>query len=109
VLADGHADEALAHQASALVKGKDADDAEPPALGAVARLTLGDMQLKAGKWLDAEQSFRTDLAEHPKSGWALRGLERSLRAQGRAAEADRLHDELRQAWGAADAGLLAMR
>jgi hypothetical protein len=75
-------------------------------MGAGTRLALGDMQLKTSRPADAERSFRTDLAEHPKSGWALRGLAQSLRAQGRHAEADTLRAALRRGWSAADARLL---
>ena len=106
-LAQGRADEAIAAQAVALDKSRDIDSTEPPVLAADARLALGDMQLQARRWGAAEQTFRADLAAHPKSGWALRGLARSLRGQGRQAEADALQADLGRVWGAADARLLA--
>lgn len=98
-------DDAIAHQLKALAAGKDIDQAEPPTLAAGNRLALGDLQLKAKRWADAEQSFRTDLAEHPKSGWAMKGLAQSLRGQGRTAEAEALRADLDRVWAAADAGL----
>jgi tetratricopeptide (TPR) repeat protein len=79
-LAEGRTDAALALQAEAVVAGKFVDQAEPPMLAAGSRLALGDMQLAAKHWAQAEQSFRTDLAEHPHSGWALRGLLQALQA-----------------------------
>ena len=58
------------------------------------------------RWAEAEQTFRADLADHPRSGWARRGLALSLRAQGRAAESDALRAELRRDWASADPLLL---
>ena len=104
-LAEGRGDAAIAEQAQAIALAKDVDEAEPPMLAAGTRLALGDMQLRARRWVEAEQSFRTDLSEHPKSGWALRGLARALRAQDRTAEADALGVQLGHDWGAADARL----
>ncbi|MEP7102623.1 MAG: hypothetical protein ABI781_19075 [Burkholderiales bacterium] len=106
-LSEGRMDTALAEQANALAFGKDLDETEPPMLAADNRLALGDMQLQAQRWADAEQSFRADLAQHPKSGWALRGLTRALVAQRREAQA--LRTELMRAWPAADKTLLAAK
>ena len=103
---EGRTDAALAEQARALAFGKDLDATEPPMLAAENRLALGDMQLKASRWAEAEQSFRADLAQHPKSGWALRGLTRALGAQGRDAEAQALRAELARGWLTADASLV---
>lgn len=105
---EGRADAALAHQTQALAVGKDIDAAEPPLLAAGTRLALGDMQLQARRWAAAEQSFRVDLAAHPRSGWALRGLTKALRAQGRDAEACAVRARLRRDWSAADAGLMRL-
>lgn len=102
----GRHDEALAQQALSLASGKDLDDTEPPMLAAGSRLALGDLQLRAGQWAAAEQSFRADLAEHPGSGWALRGIASALRGQGRKAEAEALQARLQRDWRSADARLL---
>ncbi|HSI56280.1 MAG TPA: hypothetical protein VLA16_01910 [Ideonella sp.] len=107
-LSQGRNDEALAHQAQALAASKDLDETEPPVLAAGSRLTLGDMQLKARQWPQAEQTFRADLALHPRSGWALRGISRALRGQGKVAEAEALQAALNRDWAAADARLLAL-
>ncbi|RZL36728.1 MAG: hypothetical protein EOP35_10355 [Rubrivivax sp.] len=105
-LADGHADAALQLQAEGVEAAKAADRMEPPMLAAGSRLALGDMQLQAARWGDAERSFRTDLAEHPTSGWALRGLLRSLQAQGRPeAELAGVRTQLAASFAAADAAL----
>ena len=105
-LARGANDEALLHQA-AMVKAAAKDDArEPPALADGTKVTLGDMQLRAGKAKDAEATFREVLVQHPKSGWALRGLARALDAQGRAADAKAAREELSRSWTGASTRLL---
>lgn len=104
-LSEGRVDAALEHQAEAVTTAKLLDENEPPTLGAGSRLTLGDMQLQARRWTDAEQTFRADLALHPRSGWALRGLAKSLEGQGRSAEAAVRRAELRREWRTADADL----
>ncbi|MEP6873955.1 MAG: hypothetical protein ABI887_06285, partial [Burkholderiales bacterium] len=107
-LAERRGDEALAHQTKAVELGKDIEETEPPMMAADTRLALGDMQLRTSRPADAERSFRTDLANRPKSGWALRGLAQALRAQGRGSEADAVRAELRRDWSVADARLLAV-
>jgi hypothetical protein len=105
-MSQGQPDAALAFQTQAVAVGRDLDQAEPPTLAAGTRIALGDLQLRTQHWLDAEQTFRADLAVHPHSGWALRGLTQALQAQGRASEAGTLRSELNDAWRSADAGLL---
>lgn len=105
-LAEGRADAALQLQAESVEAARLVDRAEPPMLAAGSRLALGDMQLKAARWAQAEASFRIDLAEHPSSGWALRGLLQSLQAQGRpAAELAVVKTQLATSFAAADASL----
>ncbi|MFG6489529.1 hypothetical protein ACG04R_22820 [Roseateles sp. BYS78W] len=107
-LAEGHVDAALQLQAEGVEAGKEVDRAEPPMLAAGSRLALGDMQLKAARWAQAEASFRTDLAEHPHSGWALRGLLQSLQAQGKsAAEVAAVKTQLAASFAVADPALRA--
>ena len=106
-IADGRADDALKAQAEAVAASRRADDSEPPMLAAGARLALGDLQLRAGRATEAEKTFREDLAAQPGSGWALSGLARSLRAQGRATDAQALQPQIAQTWAAADAALMA--
>jgi hypothetical protein len=107
-MAEGRADAALAAQAQAVGLSKDLDENEPPVLGAPARLALGDLQLKARRFAEAEATFRDDLARHPRSGWALRGLARAVQAQGREAEAGALKRDAEREWPAADRALLAL-
>ena len=105
-LAEGRVEAALQLQAQGVEASKLVDRAEPPMLAAGSRLVLGDIQLKAARWAQAEQSFRADLAEHPTSGWALRGLLQSLQAQGRpAAELASVQAQLAASFALADAAL----
>jgi tetratricopeptide (TPR) repeat protein len=71
------------------------------------RQILGAVQLEAGKAADAERTYRDELARHPENGWSLFGLQQSLAAQGRAAEADAVGGRLRAAWANADTTLTA--
>ena len=103
--AEGRVDAALALQEAAVAAAGDADRAEPPMLAGGPRLRLGAMQLRAGRFAAAEQSFRAELARHPGSGWALRGLGRALAAQGREGEAGAARAQLAASWPRAEAGL----
>ncbi len=105
-LSEGRIDAALGHQAEAVNTAQVLDENEPPTLAADTRLALGDMQLQARRWTDAEQTFRADLALHPRSGWALRGLAKSLEGQGRGAEAAAQRAAVGREWPTADADLL---
>jgi hypothetical protein len=66
------------------------------------RQILGAVQLEAGKPVDAERSYREELAHHAENGWSLFGLQQSLRAQGRTAEASAVGQRLTRAWANAD-------
>ena len=105
-LAEQRGDEALAQQALAVAGTKDDDAREPPFSGAGALLALVDMQLALGRAAEADASYRADLQARPDNGWALRGLEKALRAQGKDPEAARTRERLTRAWAAADAALL---
>ena len=72
-----------------------------------SRQSLGNALLKAGKNAEAEKVFREDVKEHVGNGWALYGLEQSLRAQGKSAEADEVEQKFQRAWTKADVKLTA--
>lgn len=63
------------------------------------------MQLRAKRFKEAEQSFLTDLALHPKNGQALHGLEKSLLAQNKQTDAKKARRELAKSWVAAESGV----
>lgn len=98
-------DDALAHQAKVSAAVARLDAREPPVLGAGSRLALGRIQLEAGRWADAESTFRAELLARPGSGWALRGLARALQAQGRPDEAAKFRAELDRVWSQASVAL----
>lgn len=82
---------------------------EPPEWFLQPRQYLGHAWLQAGKLQEAERVYREDLKRHRGNGWALRGLEQSLRKQGRAAEADAVRRDFERAWQRADVQLTASR
>jgi len=69
------------------------------------RPTLGAALLSSGDAAGAEQVFREDLNHWPRNGWALCGLEASLRRQGKTQSADLMQRELEAAWKRADTTL----
>lgn len=71
---------------------------EPPAWHSPARHTLGAVLLSAGRAAAAESAYREDLRRNPGNGWALAGLNASLRAQKRLAEAEQVRAQFEQAW-----------
>ena len=56
---------------------------EPEPLPFPARHWLGAALLEVGRGADAERVYRDDLVQHPRNGWALRGLQLALAAQGK--------------------------
>ena len=106
---EGRTDEAVA----AFRRAVELEDAlvydEPEPLPFAARDWLGAALLEAGRAAEAERVYRDALADRPANGWSLRGLELSLRAQNRAADADRAAADFRRAWERADVVLPASR
>ena len=100
-------DEALSHQAKMVEAAANPDAREPPMFADGTQLALGYMQGRAGRWKDAEATYRQALAEHPASGWALRGIVQALEAQGRRAEAADVRRELERSWSTASPHLRA--
>lgn len=56
---------------------------EPEPIPYAARHWLGAALLEAGRYADAEQEYRTELADHPHNVWSLFGLKAALEAQGK--------------------------
>jgi pimeloyl-ACP methyl ester carboxylesterase/tetratricopeptide (TPR) repeat protein len=82
---------------------------EPPAWHLPLRLQLGAVLLDANRPADAARAYREDLRRHPENGWALRGLQQALAAEGRHDEARAVAARLQRAWRAADVPLRASR
>ena len=82
---------------------------EPPDWLLPPRQYLGETLLAAGRSKDAEKIYREDLKRHRDNGWSLRGLELTLRKQGRGAEAEAVRTRFSTAWSRADVMLQASR
>jgi tetratricopeptide (TPR) repeat protein len=104
-LADGRIDDALKLQAEAVQAAAHVEKNEPPMLANGPRQRLGGMQLRARRFAAAEQSFRDDLAIHPRNGWAYRGLEAAFKGQGKNAEAQTAQRDVATTWPLADKAL----
>jgi tetratricopeptide (TPR) repeat protein len=63
---------------------------------------LGQVQLKQGKYKEAEATFRKDLAFNPNNCWALKGLHLALVKQGKSKESSAVKMELTKAMKGAD-------
>ncbi len=100
--ADKRFDDAITHQTAGVNAVAEVDSNEPPMLAAGARLTLGELQLRAGRAAEAEKTFRQDLAERPGSGWALRGLAEAVRETASPESVAQLLLQRNQAWSQAD-------
>ncbi len=102
--ARGDVDAALAAEREA-IRTEEAMGGEPPVLAGGSQVALGDLLLRARRYSEAEAAFRAELAQHPGSGWALRGLQVAVAAQNRGAEAQQVQAEWARAWQEADAAL----
>jgi tetratricopeptide (TPR) repeat protein len=99
---DGKLDEGLA-ELRAAVKAEDAlRYDEPPAWIIPVRHSLGAALMKNGRFAEAEQVYRDDLAHLPGNGWGLFGLSESLAAQHKTAEAAEARSKFEKAWAKAD-------
>jgi TolA-binding protein len=59
--------------------------------------------MRNGRYAEAEQVYRDDLARLPDNGWALFGLAQSLRAQGKNdEEAKTTEAKFKKVWAKAD-------
>jgi tetratricopeptide (TPR) repeat protein len=98
---EGKLDEGLAALRAA-VKAEDAlRYDEPPGWLIPVRHALGVFLMKAGRFAEAEQVYRDDLARLPENGWSLYGLAQSLRAQSKD-EAAEVEARFQKVWAKAD-------
>ena len=63
---------------------------------------LGALLVERGRFEEAENVYRADLALHPGNGWALHGLAECLRRTGRGEEAADVDQRFHSAWARAD-------
>lgn len=100
---EGQLAEGLA-QLQAAIKAEDAlKYDEPPGWLIPVRHALGAVLMQRGRFAEAEQVYRDDLARLPANGWSLYGLARSLRLQKKNdAEAAKLEAKFKDIWAKAD-------
>ena len=103
LVAEGKVDQGVA-ELQAAVKEEDAlRYDEPPTWMIPVRHSLGAVLMKAGKFAEAEQVYRDDLARLPENGWSLFGLAESLREQKKNGdEAAALKTKFQKCWAKAD-------
>jgi tetratricopeptide (TPR) repeat protein len=75
---------------------------EPPGWILPVRHSLGANLMQAGRYAEAEQVYRDDLARLPENGWSLYGLARSLELQHKNDEAGSVEARFHKIWAKAD-------
>jgi tetratricopeptide (TPR) repeat protein len=99
---EGRLDEGLARLREA-VKAEDAlHYDEPPGWILPVRHSLGATLMNAGRFAEAEQVYRDDLARLPENGWSLFGLAQSLKMQRKTAESAAVETRFKKMWAKAD-------
>ena len=78
---------------------------EPPDWFFSVRHHLGNALLTKGNWARAEEIYREDLFVFPDNGWALSGLQKALKMQGKDAEAAEIDAKMDASWSRADVKL----
>ena len=82
---------------------------EPPDWHVPVRQALGAVLLQAGRPAEAESIYWQDLEKNRENGWALFGLMKSLRAQGKYEQAKAVQKRFDRAWEHADIELTSSR
>ena len=115
-LVDGEVARQRGHLAKALAYFKKANElyeaipyTEPDYWHQPVSHIYGAALLQAHKPVEAEAVYRRSLKDHRIDGWALFGLEQSLTAQGKTAEATKVRAEFDKAWSMADVKLVSSR
>lgn len=75
---------------------------EPQIWPIPVRHHLGVSYLQAGRYREAEETYREELDRHRNNGWSLLGLTQSLQAQGRDQAAAVVRKQFDEAWARAD-------
>ena len=103
LIREGKLEEGLA-ELRAAIKQEDALKYDEPSGWLIpVRHSLGASLMQAGRFAEAEQVYRDDLANLPENGWALFGLAQSLRKQAKNdEEAVAAEARFRKVWAKAD-------
>ena len=82
---------------------------EPPTWFYPCRQNLGAILIQAGRYAEAENVYKENLAEIPDNGWGLFGLHQALLKQGKTEEAAEVNNKFIEAWKYADVQLTSSR
>lgn len=102
---EGKLDTAIAEFRKAITLEDSLNYNEPPDWFFSVRHHLGSVLLKAGRYVEAEATYRKDLELFPETGWALHGLYQSLKQQGKTDAAKAIQARFEDAWSHADTQL----
>ncbi len=80
---------------------------EPEPLPFSIRHWLGFALLEAERYPEAARVYRLAIADHPRNGWSLKGLEQALRGMGREEEAERTRRAFEESWKRSDSWIKA--
>jgi tetratricopeptide (TPR) repeat protein len=104
---DGKYNEAMALLSEAIQVEDNLNYNEPPDWFFSVRHLLGNLLLTTKNYKQAELTYKEDLANWPKNGFALNGLAESLAGQGKTKEAEEIRAQFQAAWKYADTDLKA--
>ena len=109
MLARGRGEQAVGLLEDAVVLEDALHYDEPRTWHHSTRQILAAALLELGRNAQAQVVLEQDLVSRPENGWALTGLELSLRGQGKNAEASAVAARLAKAWERADVSLDSSR
>ncbi len=103
LIREGKLEPALAALREAIVAEDKLRYAEPPAWAQPVRQALGAALMERGRFVEAEEVYRADLARYADNGWSLYGLGRALRLQKKNPdEATAVEARFKKVWAKAD-------
>jgi tetratricopeptide (TPR) repeat protein len=103
LVGEGKIDDAVAQLREAIAAEDSLKYDEPPGWLIPVRHSLGAVLMNSGRFAEAEQAYRDDLARLPDNGWSLYGLTESLRMQHKdARESEATRMKFKQVWAGAD-------
>jgi tetratricopeptide (TPR) repeat protein len=103
LIAEARTDSGIGQLRAAIKKEDELKYDEPPGWLIPVRHSLGAVLMKHGRFADAEQVYRDDLARLPANGWSLLGLAESLRNQNKnPEEAAQTQGKFAKIWAKAD-------
>jgi tetratricopeptide (TPR) repeat protein len=99
---EGKVDDGISQLRSAIRAEDSLRYDEPPGWILPVRHSLGATLTEAGRYVEAEQVYREDLAQFPENGWSLYGLAHSLELQHKQQEAASVEARFQKTWQNAD-------